>query len=118
MEVRDFDLMIGRLDRVLSEMLTTGRSHEGLDYPDVQTLTHHAEYLILSGQKILKDLGFDPPAGQDTRNTTDHYTRCSRCGRGFSDMTTLTDPTGSHKYMKACECKGVPPKLIIFDRIL
>lgn len=60
---REFDLMIGRLDRILSEMVATGKRHKevhntamALDDPDVQTLKHHAEDMILAGAKILSDI--------------------------------------------------------------
>lgn len=72
-----FDLTIGRLDRVLSELVRLGRaakvyndakgklqppdiSHELmrlLDEENQQTLKHHAEDMIAAGEKILKDLG-------------------------------------------------------------
>ena len=76
-EQEDFDLTIGRLDRVLSKLVGWGRSAkrrnelvaggelqgrlsedmELLDTPNQQTLKHHAEDMIAAGQKILRDLG-------------------------------------------------------------
>lgn len=52
----DFDLSIGRLDRVLSELV--GYSHNFNDEPNKQTLKHHAEDMILAGHHILNKLGF------------------------------------------------------------
>lgn len=70
-----FDLTIGRLDRVLSELVGWGRLSKQrnelhservsqltaemlwMDQPNQQTLKHHAEDMIAAGQKILKDLG-------------------------------------------------------------
>lgn len=57
----EFDLTIGRLDRVLSLLVNWGRSvkrQDGyLDEENTQTLKHHAEDMIAAGQKILKDIG-------------------------------------------------------------
>jgi hypothetical protein len=61
----DFDMTIGRLDRVLSKMVDWGRlvkSQSGvidpvIDIANQQTLKHHAEDMIAAGNKILKDLG-------------------------------------------------------------
>lgn len=67
-----FDAMIGRLDRTLSEMVMIGKrikeedKAKGIEtHPDHyvenvnrQTLKHHAEDMILAGQKILRDIGF------------------------------------------------------------
>lgn len=74
----DFDLLIGRLDRVLSELVNCGRAAKGgyqgpasliMDEPNKQTLKHHAEDMIAAGQKILKDLGAEvqgtPQPGED-----------------------------------------------------
>lgn len=52
----EFDVTIGRLDRVLSKMVLWGLDGS-LDIADRQTLKHHAEDAIAAGQKILKDLG-------------------------------------------------------------
>lgn len=57
MNVRPFDIMIGQLDRILSEFLVTANTI--LDEPDKQTLKHHADDLIGVGRKALQDLGFD-----------------------------------------------------------
>lgn len=64
----EFDLTIGRLDRVLSKLVGWGRVVKQMNAPnpnlsinmDVanqQTLKHHAEDMIAAGHKILKDLG-------------------------------------------------------------
>ena len=53
---KDFDLNIGRLDRVLSKLVLWG-GDKSLDTPNKQTLKHHAEDMIAAGNKILKDLG-------------------------------------------------------------
>jgi hypothetical protein len=52
----NFDLTIGRLDRVLSLLVCWGKDRE-LDLPNRQTLKHHAEDMIAAGEKILCDLG-------------------------------------------------------------
>lgn len=65
----DFDHTIGRLDRILSEMVFYGKQvkkgKDGmvaggglLDLHNIQTLKHHAEDMILAGQKILRDIGY------------------------------------------------------------
>lgn len=46
----NFDVIIGRLDRVLSEFLCL--YGDGLDEPDRQTLKHHADDLIGVGAKM------------------------------------------------------------------
>lgn len=61
----EFDLTIGRLDRVLSLMVNWGKDcnninkgpFEVIDPANQQTLKHHAEDMIAAGEKILKDLG-------------------------------------------------------------
>lgn len=60
----NFDMLIGRLDRQLSELIIV--SEMRLDQPNVNTLVHHAEDMIGAGLKILKNLGYhavsyDPP---------------------------------------------------------
>lgn len=60
-----FDMMIGRLDRILSEMVAEGKStmltydagESNITSINRQTLKHHAEDMILAGHKILKDIG-------------------------------------------------------------
>lgn len=54
MNRNQFDLMIGRLDRILSQMIRAAESK--IDLEDVQTLKHHAEDMIGAGTKILKIL--------------------------------------------------------------
>lgn len=53
-EVRPFDTMIGRLDRLLSEFLLAAEGP--LDGPDYQTVKHHADDLIGVGNAALKRL--------------------------------------------------------------
>lgn len=49
---RPFDVMIGRLDRLLSEFLIAVKSN--LDAADLQTIKHHADDLIGVGGAALK----------------------------------------------------------------
>jgi len=49
----EFDNMIGRLDRVLSEMMLATKV-EDLDTANWQTLKHHGEDMKLAGEAILK----------------------------------------------------------------
>ena len=59
MNQNKFDLMIGRLDRILSEMMGVAKIEPSvLDTENMQTMKHHAEDMILAGQAILKILGF------------------------------------------------------------
>jgi hypothetical protein len=51
-----FDSMIGRLDRVLSEFLTAAKDEE-IDEADRQTIKHHADDLIGVGKAALLVLG-------------------------------------------------------------
>jgi hypothetical protein len=51
----DFDHMIGRLDRLLSEFLVQAECK--MDEADWQTIKHHAEDLIGVGNAALKRLG-------------------------------------------------------------
>lgn len=55
----EFDLVIGQLDRVLSEFLTL--YSPGLDEADRQTLKHHADDLIGVGKKMHAELAKEPP---------------------------------------------------------
>lgn len=55
-----FDTMIGRLDRLLSEMMEAKRGT--LDLADKQTLKHHAEDMIACGQSILRSISPDGQA--------------------------------------------------------
>lgn len=52
---RTFDLMIGQLDRMLSEFLHVVRTTD-FDEPDRQTLKHHADDLIGVGKAALEAL--------------------------------------------------------------
>lgn len=57
--IRDnFDLVIGRLDRCLSEFL--GLYEADLDEADRQTLKHHADDLIGVGKKMHAELAKRP----------------------------------------------------------
>ncbi len=51
----DFDLAIGRLDRVLSQLIGYAKDKSRED-ADKQTLKHHAEDMIAAGEKILGEL--------------------------------------------------------------
>lgn len=57
----EFDLLIGRLDRTLSQMMLAAKHHASMDEPNRQTLKHHAEDMILAGRSILKKMGFTEP---------------------------------------------------------
>lgn len=56
----NFDSVIGRLDRILSEFLLL--SNLALDQADLQTIKHHAGDLIGVGKKALANIG--PPESQ------------------------------------------------------
>ncbi len=57
MSGRAFDMMIGRLDRLLSEFLVAvDGGLEPLDLADKQTLKHHADDLIGVGNAALERL--------------------------------------------------------------
>jgi len=58
MPQEEFDSMIGRLDRLLSEFLIEARK-EVIDEPNRQTLKHHADDLIGVGKAALKALGVE-----------------------------------------------------------
>jgi hypothetical protein len=49
----NFDMTIGRLDRLLSEFLILAKS-EFLDDADMQTIKHHADDLIGVGKAALQ----------------------------------------------------------------
>ena len=51
----NFDLMIGRLDRVLS-VLVNHAKNDDLDPPNRQTLKHHAEDMAAAAECILDKL--------------------------------------------------------------
>ena len=55
LQQENFNIAIGRLDRVLSELVLYSHDTE-LDIPNKQTLKHHAEDMIAAGQHILKKL--------------------------------------------------------------
>ena len=50
----DFDLTIGQLDRIMSKMIAWAKANR--DDTDKQTLKHHAEDMIMAGEKILREL--------------------------------------------------------------
>lgn len=51
-----FDMMIGRLDRILSEFMRAADAENLIDDADHQTLKHHADDLIGVGNAVLKKL--------------------------------------------------------------
>jgi hypothetical protein len=51
----NFDLAIGRLDHVLSQLIGFAKDKNRID-ADKQTLKHHAEDMIMAGEKILREL--------------------------------------------------------------
>ena len=65
----EFDITIGRLDRMLSKLVGWGRAAKSrrekvltkesafMDEANQQTLKHHAEDMVAAAQKILCDLG-------------------------------------------------------------
>ena len=55
-----FDMMIGQLDRLLSELILTAKELERLDEADRNTLKHHAEDMIGAGHKMMEYLDPDP----------------------------------------------------------
>lgn len=64
-----FDMAIGKLDRILSLLVGCGRKYKQnkacgifgdlMDEANAQTLKHHAEDMIAAANKILKDLGHE-----------------------------------------------------------
>lgn len=53
----NFDLVIGRLDHVLSQLIGFAKAKDkSRDDADKQTLKHHAEDMIMAGEKILSEL--------------------------------------------------------------
>lgn len=58
----NFDSVIGRLDRVLSEFLLL--SNLALDQADLQTIKHHAGDLIGVGKKALANISAPEPQAQ------------------------------------------------------
>jgi len=51
----NFDLAIGRLDHVMSQLIGFAKDKSRAD-ADKQTLKHHAEDMIAAGEKILREL--------------------------------------------------------------
>jgi hypothetical protein len=49
---RSFDVMIGRMDRLISEFLIAA-ANKALDEADIQTLKHHAGDMIGAGHKVM-----------------------------------------------------------------
>ena len=82
--VRPFDVTIGRLDRVLSEVVNYSREAAALDDPDRQTLKHHAEDMIAAGEAMLKNLGkvkgTPQPNAKGLQNDTQGCDDNGRCG--------------------------------------
>jgi hypothetical protein len=60
--MRDFDNLIGRLDRVISELMIHRDNLGQLDAADLQTLKHHAEDMAGAGASILRALGGEAKA--------------------------------------------------------
>jgi hypothetical protein len=52
-------VMIGNLDTCISQMLAVAKDQHYYHPTDIQTVKHHAEDMILSGQSVLKKLGKD-----------------------------------------------------------
>jgi hypothetical protein len=63
----NFDMTIGRLDRVLSELVNYAKGKNGImDEENKQTLKHHAEDMQAAAECILNKIGKDvesTPAG-------------------------------------------------------
>lgn len=59
-KARPFDALIGRLDRVLSELIEVAK-HGKLDRYDTKTLEHHAEDMVGAGVQVLKLIGSKVP---------------------------------------------------------
>lgn len=56
----NFDMTIGRLDRILSEFLLLCEEDDPLlDEANIQTLKHHSDDLIGVGNAMLKRLGLN-----------------------------------------------------------
>lgn len=53
---KDFDLMIGSLDRILSEMAGWARNLNELDEANKQTLKHHADDMMIAAESIMNKL--------------------------------------------------------------
>ena len=69
-----FDNTIGRLDRVLSELVNYGKGKSGvLDDENRQTLKHHAEDMVAAAQSIMKHIGLvdATPQPELTKEQTD-----------------------------------------------
>lgn len=54
MQQAEFDVMIGRLDHLISQMVDS--SKVTLTQANERTLIHHAEDMVMAGIKILSDL--------------------------------------------------------------
>lgn len=81
-EARPFDVTIGRLDRVLSELMEAKRSP--LDAADAQTLKHHAEDMRAAADSILRALAgveATPQPGASTSEGPDPYCAPDASGR-------------------------------------
>jgi hypothetical protein len=65
-----FDKLVGRLDRILSEL--TLASKDDLDAANRQTLKHHAEDVVACGKAVLRRLGYghdEPAPGAGKKST-------------------------------------------------
>ena len=86
-----FDRTIGRLDRVLSEMIYDSQL-DVIDEANRQTLKHHAEDMIGAGQKILKCLGYAPCFHGDKfpcRKYGSRHNECDYTGMATPDTTLI-----------------------------
>jgi hypothetical protein len=85
LEARPFDSLIGRTDRILSELIVTAK--EGLDKPDTKTLEHHAEDMIGAGIQLLKLINSKVPQFLVTR-----IEEVNKCSFTISYKDTVEQP--------------------------
>lgn len=108
MKADDFDLMIGRLDRSISEMMVAAKE-PGITPADRQTLKHHAEDVIAAGERVLElhrewkaktgDASESPPSGQVASIAA------ARAARDDPDSLVEFKPTISFE-ARAAECQA------------
>lgn len=63
MNQNEFDMMIGRLDRDLSELMIAVKDPQ-TDDANLQTLKHHAEDMVAAGNRILEICKERKPKGE------------------------------------------------------
>lgn len=106
MGARDFDNLIGRTDRCLSELIVEAETAAGLDAADRQTLHHHADDLIGVGQKIqkllkAKDAISAEPTSSNSQQCTHTDSGGVRCdlfhGHGGEHRTRVNGPLSDAK---------------------